>query len=62
MSITGEEGGNPIKCGGSVADYSGALVGCIGTLMGIIDAQRNGHGRRIDVSMMDALYSCWKTR
>lgn len=55
MSITGEEGGNPIKCGGSVADYSGALVGCIGTLMGIIDAQRNGHGRRIDVSMMDAL-------
>lgn len=55
MSITGEPGGRPLKCGGSIADYSGGLVGCIGTLMGIIDAQRTGHGRRVDVSMMDAL-------
>lgn len=55
MSITGEAGGKAVKCGGSVADYSGALVGCIGTLMGIVDAQKNGHGRRVDVSMMDSL-------
>ena len=55
MSITGEEGGRPTKCGASVGDYSGGLVGCVGTLMGIIDAQRTGHGRRVDVSMMDAL-------
>lgn len=55
MSITGEEGGRPTKCGASVGDYTGGLVGCIGTLMGIIDAQRTGHGRRVDVSMMDAL-------
>ena len=53
--MTGEQGGKPIKCGASVADYSGALVGCIGTLMGIVDAQRTGHGRRVDVSMMDSL-------
>jgi len=55
MSITGPEGGNPTKCGGSIADYSGGLMGCIGTLMGIIDAQKTGHGRMIDVSMLDAL-------
>lgn len=55
MSITGEAGGRPTKCGGSIADYSGGLVGCIGTLMGILDAQRTGHGRRVDVSMLDAL-------
>lgn len=55
MSITGEVGGHPMKCGGSIADYSGGLMGCIGTLMGIIDAQRTGHGRRIDSSMMDSL-------
>lgn len=55
MSITGEAGGHPTKCGGSIADYSGGLVGCIGTLIGIIDAQKTGHGRRIDASMMDAL-------
>lgn len=55
MSLTGEQDGKPIKCGASVADYSGALVGCIGTLMGLLDAQRTGTGRRVDVSMMDSL-------
>ena len=55
MSITGPEGGGPTKCGGSIADYCGGLMACIGTLTGILDAQRNGHGRCIDVSMMDSL-------
>lgn len=55
MSITGEAGGNPTVCGGSIADYCGGLMGCIGTLIGIVDAQRTGHGRRVDVSMMDTL-------
>jgi CoA:oxalate CoA-transferase len=58
MSITGEEGGNPVKCGGSIADFSGGLIGCIGTLMGIISAQKTGCGRRIEVSMMDSLIFC----
>lgn len=58
MSITGAEGGEPVKSGGSIADYSGGLMGCIGTLMGILEAQRTGHGRRIDVSMMDSLIFC----
>ncbi len=55
MSLTGEEGGAPMKCGASVADVCGGLSACIGTLMGIYDAQRTGCGRRIDVSMMDSL-------
>lgn len=55
MSITGEVGRSGVKCGASIADYSGGLMGCIGTLMGIIDARQTGHGRCIDVSMMDAL-------
>lgn len=58
MSITGPIGGNPVKCGASIADYCGGLIGCIGTLMGIVDAQRTGHGRRVDVSMMDSLIFC----
>lgn len=58
MSITGEVGGNPVKCGASIGDYTGGLIGCIGTLMGIVDAQKTGHGRRIDASMMDALIFC----
>lgn len=55
MSITGEYGGIPVKCGASIGDVTGGLAACIGTLMGIFDAQRNGAGRRADVSMMDAL-------
>ena len=55
MSITGAVGGGPTKCGGSIADYCGGLVACIGTLIGIVDAQRSGTGREIDVSMMDSL-------
>lgn len=55
MSITGQPGGRPTKCGGSIADYCGGLMACIGTLIGIVDAQRSGHGRMIDVSMMDSL-------
>ena len=58
MSITGPEGGEPVKCGASVADYSGGLMACIGTLMGILEAQKTGQGRRIDVSMMESLLFC----
>ncbi len=62
MSINGEEGGKPVKCGAPVADYTGGLVGCIGTLIGIVDAQRTGHGRRVDASMMDALILMYENR
>lgn len=55
MSITGEADSQNIKCGAAIADYIGSLTGCIGTLIGIVDAQRTGRGRRIDASMMDAL-------
>lgn len=62
MSITGQEGGEPVKCGGSIADYSGGLMACIGTLMGILEAQKTGHGRRVDVSMMDSLIFCMENQ
>lgn len=55
MSITGENGGIPVKCGASIGDVTGGLAACIGTLMGILEARRTGGGRRIDVAMMDAL-------
>lgn len=55
MSITGEEGGKPLKCGAAIADYCGGLAGCIGTVMALLDAQRTGIGRRVDVAMMDSL-------
>lgn len=62
MSITGQEGGEPVKCGGSIADYSGGLMACIGTLMGMLEAQKTGQGRRVDVSMMDSLIFCMENQ
>lgn len=55
MSITGPEGSAGVKCGASIGDYSGGMLGCIATLIGLLDAQRSGQGRCIDVSMMDSL-------
>lgn len=58
MSITGFPGQEPVKCGAPIADYCGGLMGCIGTLMAMMEAQRTGHGRRVDVSMMDSMIFC----
>ena len=55
VSITGPEGSNGYKCGASVGDYSGALLGAFSVLVGVVDAIRYGEGRCIDLSMMDAL-------
>jgi len=54
MSFTGQPDGAPTMTGAPVPDYAGGIVGCIGTLIGLLDAQRTGHGRRIDASMMDS--------
>lgn len=58
MSVTGFPGTDPVKCGVPIADYCGGLCGCIGTLMAMLEAQRTGHGRHVDVSMMDAMIFC----
>ncbi len=55
MSITGPEGSSGYKCGASVGDYSGALLGAFSVAMGIVRALRTGEGACVDLSMMDAL-------
>ena len=55
MSITGEEHGEPVRCGGDFAVFAGGLNACIATLMALIDRNRSGRGRVCDVSMMDSI-------
>lgn len=55
MSITGELGGTPVRCGAAIADTTAGLVASIGTLSALYDVQRTGVGRRVDVSMMDSI-------
>ena len=58
MSITGQRNHLPVRCGADAASYMSAMMGCIGTMMGAIDAKRTGKGRRVDVSMMDTVTMC----
>ncbi len=52
-ALTGEPGGPPVKSGLSVADYSAGLMAAIGMLAAIMEAQRTGRGRDVDVSLYD---------
>ena len=55
VSITGLLHGEPVRCGGDFAHFSGGVMACIGTLMALLDAGRNKNGRRLDISMMDTM-------
>ena len=57
MSVTGFADGPPCKIGPSIGDnYSGAYL-CMGILMALYEREKTGVGRRIDVAMVDTLFS-----
>lgn len=53
MSITGEAGGQPVRCGVSIGDITAGLYLAIGICAALLDRAQHGHGRRIDVAMLD---------
>jgi CoA:oxalate CoA-transferase len=57
MSITGEPGRPPVREGIPMADMSGGLFACHGILAALFDRERTGHGRRVEISMLDAMLS-----
>ncbi len=54
MSITGNEGGPPVRVGASIGDIGGSLFGTIGILAALADRHRTGRGAHVDVAMFDA--------
>lgn len=57
MSVTGFPDGAPCKIGPSIGDnYTGAYL-CMGVLMALYEREKTGAGRRIDIAMMDTLFS-----
>ena len=57
MSVTGFADGPPCKIGPSIADnYSGAYL-CMGILMALYEREKTGVGKRLDVAMVDTLFS-----
>src|SRR2546430_10535536 len=57
MSITGEEGGAPVKVGVSIADLTAALYAPIATLAALRARDRDGKGQLVDVSMFESAVS-----
>ncbi len=53
MSITGEEGGGPLRAGVAMADLSTGNMATISILMALRHAERTGEGQQIDVSLLD---------
>src|ERR1039457_2998669 len=53
MSITGYPGGDPLRCGVSIGDLSGALYGIIGILVALRAREATGKGQHVDISMLD---------
>lgn len=54
MSITGEEGGPPVRVGASIGDIVAGLYLVQGVLAALVARNRTGLGSRIDISMLDA--------
>lgn len=60
ISMTGFEG-NPVKVGPAIADnYSGTYL-ALGITMALFQRERTGLGRRLDVSMVDTIFSILET-
>ncbi len=51
MSVTGEEGGAPVKCGVPIADFATGLYGAYSIAAALLTVRAGGAGAHIDVPM-----------
>jgi crotonobetainyl-CoA:carnitine CoA-transferase CaiB-like acyl-CoA transferase len=63
MSVTGEPGRDPAKCGVPVTDLSAGLFCAVGILAACIAREQTGRGQHIDTSLYEAglALSVWET-
>lgn len=57
MSLTGLDGGAPLRCGLSIGDMVASLYGVVGVLAALRMREENGQGRHLDVAMLDCQVS-----
>jgi len=57
MSLSGDPGTAPTRCGVSVVDFSGGLASIVGLLIGVLRARETGIGCDVDVSLLDTAMS-----
>lgn len=63
MSITGEPGRPPVKCGVPIGDLNAAMFGAQGILAATIHRLRTGEGQRVDTSLLEGAiaYTVWES-
>ena len=57
MSVTGEEGGPPVKVGVSISDLVAGLYATIGIIAALTVRERDGRGQLVDISMYESSVS-----
>lgn len=57
MSITGEEGGEPLRAGIPIGDLGGGMFAVMGILSALHARRRTGKGQHVDISMQDCQIS-----
>jgi formyl-CoA transferase/CoA:oxalate CoA-transferase len=57
ISVTGEQGGNGVRAGVSIADLTGGMNAALGILLALRVKEKTGIGQSIDVSMMEGQMS-----
>jgi crotonobetainyl-CoA:carnitine CoA-transferase CaiB-like acyl-CoA transferase len=57
MSITGELGRPPVRMGIPTGDLAGGMGAALAIVSALFDRQRTGHGREIDISLLDCQVS-----
>ncbi len=57
MSVTGEPGGPPAKCGVSVIDFASGLTAGLGLVSGVLRARSTGVGCNVEVSLLGTAIS-----
>ena len=57
MSVTGERNGRALSVGESIADVATGMFAAWGIASALYDRERTGVGRRLDVAMLDSVFS-----
>lgn len=63
MSVTGEEGGEPTKCGLPISDLSAGMYAAAGVLAALLARERTGRGQYLETSLFEAALglSVWES-
>ncbi|MFZ2869338.1 CaiB/BaiF CoA transferase family protein [Zavarzinia sp.] len=61
MALTGEPQGEPMKVGESIGDLAAGLFASWSILAALLEREKTGRGRRLDIAMLDSLVALLPT-